>query len=108
MTSIGPAKASSTLCQVTMVGVTIIRQMICFIFTRNSALEWVISHTRDRLRRELEADEKEYEERLAAARKREEAQKRKFFARNVKRQVRYLYLLSCAIVADVQHATEAF
>ncbi|KAI9465416.1 DNA repair helicase [Lactarius psammicola] len=44
--------------------------------------EWVISQTRDRLRRELEADEQEYEQRLAAARKREEAQRRKFFARN--------------------------
>jgi chromosome transmission fidelity protein 1 len=52
-----------------------------------SAPEWVISQTRDRLRRELEADELEYEERLAAARKREEAQRRKFFARSVKRQV---------------------
>jgi chromosome transmission fidelity protein 1 len=71
-----------------------------FIFTKNSAPGWVISQTRDRLRRELEADEKEYEERLAAARKREEAQKKKFFARNVKRQVCYLSILSCAIVAD--------
>jgi chromosome transmission fidelity protein 1 len=54
------------------------------------APEWVISQTRDRLRRELEADEQEYEERLAAARKREEVQRRKFFARSVKRQVYYL------------------
>jgi chromosome transmission fidelity protein 1 len=51
------------------------------------APEWVIAQTRDRLRRELEADEAEYEERLAAARKREETLRRKFFARNVKRQV---------------------
>ncbi|KAI9443288.1 DNA repair helicase [Lactarius indigo] len=49
--------------------------------------EWVVSQTRDRLRRELEADEQEYEERLAVARKREEVQRRKFFARNVKKQV---------------------
>ncbi|KAI0279235.1 helicase C-terminal domain-containing protein [Russula aff. rugulosa BPL654] len=52
----------------------------------STAPEWVISQTRDRLRRELEADEREYEERLAAARKREEVQRRKFFARNVKKQ----------------------
>ena len=52
-----------------------------------SGPEWVVSQTRDRLRRELEADEQEYEERLAAARKREEAQRRKFFARNLKKQV---------------------
>ncbi|KAH9049835.1 DNA repair helicase [Lactarius hengduanensis] len=48
--------------------------------------EWVVSQTRDRLRRELEVDEQEYEERLAAARKREDAQRRKLFARNVKKQ----------------------
>ncbi|KAN0123485.1 Helicase C-terminal domain containing protein [Russula decolorans] len=54
--------------------------------TSDDAPEWVISQTRDRLRRELEADEREYEERLATARKREEIQRRKFFARNVKRQ----------------------
>jgi len=61
------------------------------------APEWVISQTRDRLRRELEADEAEYEEHLAAARKREESQKRKLFARNIKRQVCYLYLADCTI-----------
>ncbi|KAF8272016.1 DNA repair helicase [Lactarius quietus] len=54
--------------------------------TSGDGPEWVVSQTRDRLRRELEADEQEYEERLAAARKREEAQRRKFFARNVKKQ----------------------
>ncbi|KAH9989681.1 helicase C-terminal domain-containing protein [Russula compacta] len=54
--------------------------------TSDDTPEWVISQTRDRLRRELEADEEEYEERLAAARKREEVQKRKLFARNVKRR----------------------
>ncbi|KAI0300192.1 helicase C-terminal domain-containing protein [Russula brevipes] len=54
--------------------------------TSDDAPEWVVSQTRDRLRRELEADEEEYEGRLAAARKREETQRRKFFARNVKRQ----------------------
>ncbi len=86
-----------------MVSVTI-RQMGVLLYLReSSAPEWVISQTRDRLRRELEADEREYEERLAVARKREEIQRRKFFSRNVKRQVCYLYLLaSCAIVADVQ------
>ncbi|KAI0304347.1 DNA repair helicase [Multifurca ochricompacta] len=52
----------------------------------DDAPEWVISQTRDRLRRELEADEQEYEEHLAAARKREETQRRKLFARNIKRQ----------------------
>ena len=78
-----------------MVGVRI-RQMTYINVYESTAPEWVISQTRDRLRRELEADEREYEERLAAARKREEIQRRKFFARSVKRQVCCLCLLgSC-------------
>jgi chromosome transmission fidelity protein 1 len=58
-----------------------------YIYERTPAPEWVISQTRDRLCRELEADEAEYEAHLAAARKREETLRRKFFARNLKRQV---------------------
>ncbi|KAI9509200.1 DNA repair helicase [Russula earlei] len=56
--------------------------------TSDDAPEWVISQTRDRLRRELEADEADYEERLALARKREDIQ-RNLFVRNVKRQKLY-------------------
>jgi chromosome transmission fidelity protein 1 len=63
-----------------------------------SAPEWVISQTRDRLRRELEADELEYEERLSAARKREETQRR-IFARSIKRQV-CSFLASCTIAPN--------
>ncbi|SRR5258708_29876667 len=85
-----------------MVGVTLNNDILLYL-REISAPEWVITQTRDRLRRELEADEREYEELLAAARKREEIQRRKFFARNVKRQVCYLYLhASCATVVNVQ------
>ncbi|KAI0057841.1 DNA repair helicase [Artomyces pyxidatus] len=47
--------------------------------------DWVIAQTQDRLRRELDADEQEYEERLAKARKREEALKKMSAARVRKR-----------------------
>ncbi|KAF5382526.1 hypothetical protein D9615_002808 [Tricholomella constricta] len=40
------------------------------------AKDWVIEQTRERVRRELEADEREYEARLAEARKREDLMKK--------------------------------
>lgn len=52
------------------------------------ANDWVALQTLDRRRRELEAEEAEYRERLLRARKREEAMKRIASGRVVKRQVR--------------------
>lgn len=49
------------------------------------AKDWVIEQTRERVRREMEADEHEYEERLAQARKREAAMRRMTKARVVKK-----------------------
>ncbi|KAG5648406.1 hypothetical protein DXG03_004980 [Asterophora parasitica] len=51
------------------------------------AKDWVIEQTRDRMRRELEADEREYEARLAEARKREESMRRMAKARVTKKAV---------------------
>lgn len=51
------------------------------------AKDWVIEQTLERVRREMEADEREYEERLAKARKREEMMRRAAKGRAVKRQV---------------------
>jgi len=57
--------------------------------------DWVIDQTRERLRRELEADEREYEVRLEEARKREAAMKKMAAARVIKRKVRrMLHLFS--------------
>jgi len=52
------------------------------------AKDWVIEQTLDRIRRDMEADEREYEEQLVKARKREETMRRAVKARVVKRQVR--------------------
>lgn len=67
-----------------------------FIFGRKflmsagrSAKDWVIQQTLDRVRRELEADEQEYEARLAQARKREEVMRRAAKGRVTKRLVCY-------------------
>lgn len=46
------------------------------------------AQTRDRRKRELEADEREYEERLANARKRELTMKKRAQARVTKKHVR--------------------
>jgi chromosome transmission fidelity protein 1 len=56
------------------------------------AKDWVIEQTRERVKREMEADEREYEERLAQARKREAAMKRMAKARVVKKPVRIIYI----------------
>jgi chromosome transmission fidelity protein 1 len=49
--------------------------------------DWVIEQTLERARRDLEADELEYEERLAQARKREEAIRRAAKAKVTKKIV---------------------
>lgn len=51
------------------------------------AKDWVIEQTIDRMRREMEADEQEYEQRLMKARKREEAMRRVARGRVTKRMV---------------------
>lgn len=51
------------------------------------AKDWVIEQTLARIRRDIEADEREYEARLAKARKREDMLRRAAKARVVKRQV---------------------
>jgi chromosome transmission fidelity protein 1 len=51
----------------------------------------VIEQTLERVRRDLEADEREYEERLARAKKREEAIRRTAKAKVTKRIVSVLY-----------------
>jgi chromosome transmission fidelity protein 1 len=53
----------------------------------HSAKDWVIEQTRERMKREMEADEREYEERLAQARKRETLMKKMAKARVVKKTV---------------------
>ena len=53
--------------------------------------DWVIEQTLERARRDLEADELEYEERLAQARKREEALRRAAKAKVTKKIVSVLY-----------------
>jgi chromosome transmission fidelity protein 1 len=53
--------------------------------------DWVIEQTLERARRDLEADELEYEERLAQARKREEAIRRAAKAKVTKKFVSVLY-----------------
>ena len=55
-----------------------------------AAHDWVAAQALDRRRRELEAEEAEYGERLLRARRREEAMKRIASGRVVKRQVREL------------------
>ena len=52
------------------------------------AKDWVVQQTLARLRRDLEADDREFQDRLAAARKREEAWKRAKIGRTIKRPVR--------------------
>lgn len=52
-----------------------------------SVKDWVIEQTLERARRDLEADEREYEERLVQARKREEAIRRAAKAKVTKRIV---------------------
>ncbi|KAH9480540.1 ATP-dependent DNA helicase CHL1 [Psilocybe cubensis] len=49
------------------------------------AKDWVVEQTIDRMRREMEADEQEYEQRLMRARKREEAMRRAAKGRVIKR-----------------------
>ncbi|VDB84636.1 unnamed protein product [Peniophora sp. CBMAI 1063] len=49
--------------------------------------DWVLEQTRERLRRELERADAEYAEKLVAARKREEIQRRKATARVRKKQI---------------------
>lgn len=56
-----------------------------------SAKDWVIEQTLERARRDLEADELEYEKRLAQARKREEVIRRAAKAKVTKRIVSVLY-----------------
>ena len=52
------------------------------------AKDWVIEQTRERIRREMEADEREYEARLVEARKREDLLEKMSRARVVKKIVR--------------------
>ena len=53
------------------------------------AKDWVVEQTIARVRRELEADEEEYEMRLAQARKREEIMRRAAKGRVTKRLVSF-------------------
>jgi hypothetical protein len=69
------------------------------IFNYHPAKNWVIEQTRERMRREMEADEREYEERLAQARKREALMKKMAKARVVKKTVgASFYLNRCVIL----------
>ena len=51
------------------------------------AKDWVVEQTLARIRREMEADEREYEEKLAQARKREQQLRRKAAGRLNKKAV---------------------
>jgi hypothetical protein len=57
------------------------------------AKDWVVQQTLARLRRELEAEDKEFQGKLAEARKREESWKRAKKGRVVKRPVSRLMLI---------------
>lgn len=59
-------------------------------------IDWVVQQTQERHRRELEAEEMEYEQRLAAARKKEAEMKRMANARVHKRPVS---IPRCAVVS---------
>lgn len=54
--------------------------------------DWVATQSMERRKRELEADEREYEERLANARKKEQLLKKLAKGRVTKRQVRGLII----------------
>ena len=58
--------------------------ILLFIFPGK---DWVIQQTLERARRELEADEREYEEQLATARKRENVLRKKAKAKVTKKPV---------------------
>lgn len=58
--------------------------ILLFIFPGK---DWVIQQTLERARRELEADEREYEEQLATARKRENVLRKKAKAKATKKPV---------------------
>jgi chromosome transmission fidelity protein 1 len=60
---------------------------------------WVIAQTMERHRRELEAEEAEYEERLASARKKEASLKKMAKARVTKKPVR----ASHAFISPLTH-----
>lgn len=57
------------------------------MLTLSQVKDWVVEQTRERIRRQLEADEQAYQERLLAAKKREESIRRKAHARILKRPV---------------------
>ena len=64
-----------------------------------SANDWVTEQTIARLRREMEADEREYEERLAQARKREEQLRRKAAGR-MNKKMRHSNIAGASKVAE--------
>jgi hypothetical protein len=55
--------------------------------------DWVIEQTRERIKRQLEADELAYQKRLLAARKREEVMRRAARARVLKKPVWFVVCL---------------
>jgi len=57
------------------------------VICSHAAKDWVTEQTIARIRREMEADEREYEERLAQARKREELMRRASKGRVIKKLV---------------------
>ncbi|PFH53881.1 hypothetical protein AMATHDRAFT_186475 [Amanita thiersii Skay4041] len=68
--------------------------------TNSTTKDWVVEQSLERIRRDLESKEEEYEERLLEARKREVRLKKMAQARSVKRPKKAQELPSIAIVDD--------
>lgn len=67
---------------------------IVTVLTIGKVKDWVVEQTRERIKRQLESEERDYQDKLLAARKREELMRRKAHARVLKKAVRSIYL-SC-------------
>lgn len=70
---------------------------LCVVGLGRIGPDWVMEQTKERLRRELEADEREYEERLRKARKREAAAKKAALARVRKKPVSLTLFVLCGV-----------
>lgn len=71
--------------------------VLCIVGPGHTGPDWVMEQTKERLRRELEADEREYEEQLKKARKREAAAKKAALARVRKKPVSLLLFVPCEL-----------
>lgn len=68
---------------------------IVAVLTIGKVKDWVVEQTRERIQRQLESEERDYQDRLLAARKREELMRRKAHARVLKKAVRAIISWVC-------------